>query len=126
MWFCLGVGTEWTFLPPPPHSNMLLASLPLICKTPTREALEKLYESTHGAAWRRKSNWLSESRGVCKWHGVECSHGEVTSIDLGGNDVAGTLPASLASLTALRVLNIDDSRLSGTLPAGNAARSLLP
>ena len=45
-------------------------SLPLICKTVAREALESLYESMHGAIWRLKFNWLSESRGVCNWQGV--------------------------------------------------------
>jgi hypothetical protein len=45
-------------------------SLPLICKTVAREALESLYESMHGAIGRLKFNWLSESRGVCNWQGV--------------------------------------------------------
>ena len=60
---------------------------------------------------------------VCKWHGVECTAGEVTTVDLGGNGVKGTLPSQLAQMTALRVLNIDESHMSGTLPAGLGALS---
>jgi len=85
---------------------------------PTSDAgvLERLYESAHGAAWNSKARWLSAG-GVCSWHGIECQAGEVTSVDLGGNGVRGVLPESLAALTSLKVLNIDDSQLSGTLPA---------
>ena len=51
-------------------NRAFVRSLPLICKTVAREALESLYESMHGAIWRLKFNWLSESRGVCNWQGV--------------------------------------------------------
>ena len=82
----------------------------------SREALTALFHSTSG--WRVKTRWLGGGS-VCRWHGIECAEGgeEVTSIDLGGNGVHGTLPSELASLSSLRVLNIDESRLSGTLPA---------
>ena len=81
-----------------------------------RDALAALYHAGDGAHWRANNHWLSGS--VCRWHGIECDgSGEVTSIDLGGNGVHGTLPSQLASLAQLKVLNIDESRLSGTLPA---------
>ena len=83
--------------------------------TSQRQALEMLYETAHGGRWRQNARWLSVHH-VCHWQGVECLDGEITSIDLGGNRVAGVLPPELASLTKLRVLNIDESHLSGTLP----------
>ena len=97
---------------------MMLVALiaPRLAAPPTREVLEKLYESTDGARWRSKTRWLHGA--LCKWHGIECTGGEVTSIDLGGNGLRGTLPSELGSLSQLRVLNIDESQLSGTLPAG--------
>ena len=81
-----------------------------------RDALERLYEAAGGSRWRTRDNWLS-MRNVCKWHGIGCYGGVVTSVDLGGNGVQGTLPTELGRLSALRVLNIDDSRLSGSMPA---------
>jgi len=82
--------------------------------TTPREALEALHRSTSG--WRAGHNWLGGGS-FCRWHGVGCEAGEVTSIDLGGGGLGGSLPPQLASLTSLRTLNIDESRLSGTLPA---------
>lgn len=79
-----------------------------------REALTALYHMTSG--WRIKSRWL-DGGSICRWHGIECVDEEVTSIDLGGNGMFGYLPTQLASLSMLRVLNIDESRLSGTLPS---------
>eukprot|EP00966_Prymnesium_polylepis_P046828 1085235-Prymnesium_polylepis.1 len=89
-------------------------------RTP-REVLERLYETAHGASWHAKTHWLSSTVRVCRWRGIECSGGDMISIDLGGNGVAGTLPEELRSLRALRVLNIDESGLSGTLPRALAS-----
>lgn len=88
-----------------------------------RDALERLYAAAQGTHWRVKTRWLEGN--PCRWHGVECVRGGVTSIDLGGNGVRGTLPAELGNLSALRVLNIDESRISGTLPVSLAALSHL-
>lgn len=106
--------------------GLALLVVPTFAKSPTRLALERLYESAHGSEWQARSRWLS-SFSVCKWHGIECASGsqQVTSVDLGGNGVRGTLPAQLGQLTALRVLNIDESRLSGTLPATLASSTQL-
>ena len=82
-----------------------------------RQALSALYASTNGASWRQRGRWLT-AKSVCKWHGIECDRsGDVTSIDLGGNNARGTLPSSLSNLSKLRTLNIDESQLSGTLPS---------
>lgn len=80
-----------------------------------RHALAQLYDLAGGAQWRSRQHWLHAP--VCKWHGILCDKGGVSSIDLGGNGVEGTLPTQLCLLSKLRVLNIDESRLSGTLPS---------
>jgi hypothetical protein len=90
-----------------------------------RDVLFRLYASTSGSHWRIKSNWLGGSRACRAWYGIECAHGTVTSIDLGGNGASGWLPTELSALHALRVLNIDESALSGTLPAGIASLTSL-
>lgn len=93
----------------------MLASAAIPFAIPSnKDALTKLYESAGGAKWRVKGHWPHGS--PCRWHGIECENGVVTSIDLGGNGATGTLPSELCALTRLRVLNIDESRLSGTLP----------
>lgn len=103
----------------------LVLLLPILiathAKKAAREVLEKLYEAAGGIKWRNRKNWLQGS--PCRWHGIECDRGQITSIDLGGNGVRGTLPMQLSSLSALKVLNIDESYLSGTIPA-NVAPSL--
>lgn len=85
-------------------------------------ALEHLYAAAGGSSWNSRSGWMGGGN-VCKWHGIECTSGEVTTVDLGGNGVKGTLPSQLAQLTALSILNIDESHLSGTLPTGLGALS---
>lgn len=81
-----------------------------------RSSLEALYTSTNGATrWRVRKHWLDNGN-ICRWYGIDCVRGDVTSIDLGGNRLLGTLPSEVAALTSLRVLNIDESSLSGTLP----------
>ena len=88
---------------------------PRVEMSDAREALSALYASTNGASWRQRGRWLT-AKNVCKWHGIECdSNGDVTSIDLGGNNATHVRLRS--NLSKLRTLNIDESQLSGTLPA---------
>lgn len=80
--------------------------------------LAALYASTGGPRWANRQRWGSIDDPPCKRFGIECVKRSITSIDLGGNRARGTLPSQLASLSALKVLNIDESALSGTLPRG--------
>ena len=56
---------------------------------------------------------------VCDWDGIGCDNkGLVTSIDLPGSNLEGTLPYELFSSTysSLQSLTLNDNDLSGTLP----------
>lgn len=96
-----------------------------LCDESDREALASLYEGTGGQDWTRSDGWLGDGP-LSAWHGVETdSLGRVTTLDLSGNGLAGSLPASLAELTSMTSLRIGDNPgMTGALPLSLAALSL--
>ncbi len=90
-----------------------------------RQALVDLYENAGGPAWKNASGWAGAGP-ECGWAGVVCGAcGEVLQLQLDGNNMIGTLPLSLASLTSLQVLDVQYNALSGTLDGSLAALSQL-
>ncbi len=79
------------------------------------DALVALYNSTNGAGWKNKSNWLT-SADVSEWRGVTVEGDRVTGIRLGGNNLVGTLPAELANLDNLQELWLHYNQLTGSIP----------
>ncbi|RLM54651.1 receptor-like kinase TMK3 [Panicum miliaceum] len=66
---------------------------------------------------RPPSTWTAGGGDACSFKGVTCSpSGRVTAIDLAGQGLAGTLPSSLSSLTALESLQLQGNALSGAVP----------
>ncbi len=96
-----------------------------LCDESDREALASLYEGTGGQDWTRSDGWLGDGP-LSAWHGVETdSLGRVTTLDLSGNGLAGSLPASLAELTSMTSLRIGDNPgMTGALPLSFTALSL--
>jgi hypothetical protein len=89
-----------------------------------RAALIALFEATGGEQWKHKVGWLGPPGTECNWHGVDCEpkHSEsttnVTSLDLYGNDLRGTVPEAFGDLTDLQQLHLsNESSVSGRLPA---------
>jgi len=82
-----------------------------------REALIALYSSTNGASWTNKDNWDETAGTECTWYGVSCSGGHVSSLNLTGNNLTGTLPAELGNLSDLETLNLNSNQLMGSIPA---------
>jgi gliding motility-associated-like protein/uncharacterized delta-60 repeat protein len=85
-----------------------------------RAALIALYNATNGASWTNNANWLSADEST--WHGITITGCNVTRIDLGGNNMLGSLPAEIGNLTSLTHLNlgqngISTNVLSGAIPA---------
>ena len=82
-----------------------------------RATLTALYNSAGGASWTDKTNWGSTTEPLNTWFGVEVDgNGNVTVLALPGNNLSGTLPAALGSLTSLTTLDLSDNQLSGTIP----------
>ncbi len=80
-------------------------------------ALMALYNSTNGPNWTLKTNWGSATEPIGMWEGVTTNaDGRVTALDLSSNNLRGTLPAALGSLTSLTTLDLSDNRLSRTIP----------
>ena len=78
-------------------------------------ALAALYQSTNGAGWKNQDGWLATLT-PCTWYGVACSEGHVTSLDLGNNQLNGTLPPLLGDLSAVVGLYLHGNELHGSIP----------
>jgi hypothetical protein len=79
-------------------------------------ALVEFYTSTAGTAWTTNTGWL-QTENPCIWHGITCVGGHVTRLSLWDNNLTGPLPASLAALTQLQIIDLVDNPLTGSLPA---------
>ena len=85
-------------------------------KDAERDALEALYQDTDGDNWTNNRNWLSNAP-LDSWHGVTTDRsGRVIELDLSENELNGTIPSELGSLTNLETLRLSDNQLRGTIP----------
>lgn len=86
---------------------------------PDKTALVNLYNAMGGASWTNKSGWVNNATNcdICTWFGVVCNdEGRVSALNLGFNNVSGSIPASITDLTQLTKLNLYSNNLSGALP----------
>ena len=89
----------------------------LTVQDPTeREALVALYNGTDGGNWTNSTGWLL-SDNPCDWFGVTCFLGHVTRLDLGSNNLTGSVPSELGNLTGLEFLTLWSNNLTGSIPA---------
>ena len=81
------------------------------------EVLLALYESAGGGGWTNADGWLGAGP-LSEWYGVDVdSSGRVSTVDLEGNGLSGSLPDGLGNLAGLTTLRIGDNALSGRLPS---------
>jgi hypothetical protein len=78
--------------------------------------LVDLYNSTNGANWTNKNNWLTANP-VSTWYGITVSGTRVTTITLSGNQLSGHIPEDIDNLTALEELHLDSNQLKGPIPS---------
>ncbi|MFO7681211.1 MAG: leucine-rich repeat domain-containing protein [Chloroflexota bacterium] len=79
------------------------------------QALVTLYEATEGANWQDQTGWLVTNT-PCSWVGVTCADGHVDTLALFFNNLQGQLPAALAALPRLRVLDLHNNAITGSIP----------
>jgi len=61
-----------------------------------RDILLVLYRSTGGANWKKRTNWGTDAH-LRAWYGVGVNdQGRVVKLDLGQNNLEGTIVTSLA------------------------------
>jgi len=94
----------------------LLCNLSLLAQISESEttALQDFYTATKGNHWNEKWDLTKE---VSNYDGVTIENGHVTEIRMLFNNLSGTLPASLSSLSELKVLELSFNQLSGEIPA---------
>ncbi len=83
---------------------------------PDRAALEAFYHATGGPGWTRNDAWLTNAP-LSAWYGVGSYRDRVTSLALRGNNLTGSLPPALRSVSRLERLDLGQNGLRGTLPA---------
>lgn len=107
------------------QTSIYTAELANQIPTIERQALIDLYNSTNGDGWANNSGWktppLQDGFAMPgseeSWFGIAIeSTNHVSSIMLGSNGLAGTIPASISNLSYLKELNLYTNQLTGTIP----------
>ncbi len=81
------------------------------------EALVALYDSTDGDNWDDNTNWKQNNEPCTSpWHGVSCVGGHVYALWLSSNQLSGSIPPELGSLSNLWWLHLEGNQLSGAIP----------
>jgi len=80
------------------------------------QALVAFYQATNGPNWTENGDWLATAS-PCSWYGLTCVDGHVESLAIFFNDLQGQLPAALADLGQLRLLDLHNNNIGGLIPA---------
>ena len=90
-----------------------------------RDALIALYNSTDGDNWTHNDGWKTPPLHTdgfampgteCDWYGIECTDETVVSLNLGENQLAGSIPPELGNLSNLQDLEIYNNQINGAIP----------
>lgn len=88
-------------------------------------ALGVLYYSTNdgnNSQWNTDDHWISPTP-VCQWYGIDCEdQRRIVHLNLTNNNLRGSLPTEVQLLSDLRVFDVSQNSLQGTVPEsiGNA------
>lgn len=99
----------------------MFVSVDALCPCAHRlPVLLEFYTATSGHAWTNPQWDVNNTDAPCGWVGVTCDNGDVTGLQVSSKGLNGTLPASLANLTALYLFDVETNLLTGTLPPSYA------
>ena len=116
---------DGTFVSRAPQESRLVAASPLIDDCRALWAVRKHWDATGTASGAKSQQWGTTTyQDITAWPGVTVTRGRVTALDLAATSGAsmntrlrGNVPAELANLTALEVLNLKGHRLWGEIPS---------
>ena len=92
------------------------AQVEIVFKLSNRQVLDSIYRLTGGENWTDTTNWLSDEP-LSEWYGVETSDsGEVVGLELGDNNLTGSIPDVLVELDSLVTLDLGGNVLAGRVP----------
>ncbi|MBK8291427.1 MAG: hypothetical protein IPK96_11325 [Flammeovirgaceae bacterium] len=97
-------------------------------------ALKTFYDSLGGAGWTNKTNWpvagswptSATLTQMDSWYGIDIMNGDISSIYLASNNLAGKIPSKIGDLKGLRSLVVAGHvNVTGSVPASVGNLSLL-
>lgn len=84
--------------------------------SPDYNALVALYNSTNGDNWNNNTNWLDTTKPLSSWYGIQIKDNRVTTLSLSRNNLIGTIPTSLETLSHLEEIDVSRNNINGELP----------
>lgn len=92
--------------------------------SPDYNTLLDLYNSTNGNSWTNNTNWLDPNVPLSGWNGISVLDNDVIVINLGNNNLDGTIPSSITNLNNLESLELRFNNLNSTIPDFSIISSL--
>jgi len=79
-----------------------------------KEALIDIFDKTGGEHWIESEKWKKEPGNECSWEGVICNNTgtNVIKLDLSYKGVIGDIPSSIANLSFLEALILNDNKIN--------------
>jgi hypothetical protein len=86
-----------------------------------RYVLNTIYYSSTGDEWTDKKGWTTASdicddKATKSWFGITCKNKQVTFIELGDNNLVGTIPSEIRGLSSLNKYDVNKNTLFGAIP----------
>lgn len=99
--------------------SLLASSLASAVPPSERAFLLDLYQNMNPSNWANQTGWNGPAGTECTWYGITCdaTQEHVIGVELVGNGLYGTLPASLSEQSQLRVFNLRANDPKGPIPS---------